>query len=119
MLRKLGIEPGERGVVVWGMAALLMLGWTDVSVKNVSETLFNKRVGVEFLPWVFLANGPTATQHSVADQMAGSPYVAADTMNLWIENERQELGTVALVLQFEEIRTRRPQTFILRADLLA
>ena len=42
-------------------------------------------------PWVFLANGPTATQHSVADQMAGSPYIAADTMNLWIETERAEL----------------------------
>ena len=42
-------------------------------------------------PWVFLANGPTATQHAVADQMEGDPYVAADTMNLWIETEREGL----------------------------
>ncbi len=57
MLRKLGIEPGERVVFAWGVAALLLLGWTDVSVKNVSETFFLKRVGVEYLPWVFLVNG--------------------------------------------------------------
>lgn len=42
-------------------------------------------------PWVFLANGPTATQHSVADQMEGVSYIAADTMNLWIESELGEL----------------------------
>jgi hypothetical protein len=56
MLRKLGIEPGEAKVFAWGAAALFLMGWADVSVKNVSETLFIKRVGVERLPLVFLAN---------------------------------------------------------------
>jgi len=56
MLRKLGIEPGEARVFACGAAALFLLGWADVSVKNVSETLFIKRVGVERLPLVFLAN---------------------------------------------------------------
>jgi sugar/nucleoside kinase (ribokinase family) len=42
-------------------------------------------------PFVFLANGPTATQHSVRDQLVRTPFVAADTMNLWIETERAEL----------------------------
>lgn len=56
MWRKLGIEPGEGRVFGWGAAALFLLGWTDVSLKNVSETLFLKRVGVEHLPLVFLAN---------------------------------------------------------------
>ena len=56
MLRKLGIEPGEAKVFAWAAAALFLLGWADVSVKNVSETLFIKRVGVELLPLVFLVN---------------------------------------------------------------
>jgi AAA family ATP:ADP antiporter len=56
MLRKLGIEPGEGKVFAWGAAALFLLGWADVSVKNVSETLFIKRVGVEHLPLAFLVN---------------------------------------------------------------
>ncbi len=54
MLRKLGIEPGEGRVFAWGSAALFLLGWADVSVKNVSEAFFIKRVGVELLPYAFL-----------------------------------------------------------------
>jgi hypothetical protein len=56
MLRKLGIEPGEGWVFAWGAAALFLLGWADVSVKNVAETFFLKRVGVELLPLVFLVS---------------------------------------------------------------
>jgi hypothetical protein len=56
MWRKLGIEPGEGQIFAWGALTLFLLGWTDVSVKNVAETLFLKRVGVERLPLVFLAN---------------------------------------------------------------
>jgi AAA family ATP:ADP antiporter len=56
MLRMLGIEPGEGKLLAWGAATLFLLGWADVSVKNVSETFFLKRVGVELLPLVFLAN---------------------------------------------------------------
>ncbi len=56
MLRRLGIEPGEGQLFTWGVASLFLLGWADVSLKNVSETFFLKRVGVELLPLVFLAN---------------------------------------------------------------
>ncbi|TDJ15166.1 MAG: cyclic nucleotide-binding domain-containing protein [Deltaproteobacteria bacterium] len=56
MWRKLGIEPGEGRVFAWGAFALFLLGWADVSLKNVSETFFLKRVGPEWLPLVFLAN---------------------------------------------------------------
>ena len=45
MLRKLGILPGEGRVFAWAVAALFLLGWADVSVKNVAETLFFKRGG--------------------------------------------------------------------------
>ena len=56
MVRKLGIEPGEGRLFFWGAAALALAGWADVSVKNVSETLFLKRVGVEYLPLAYLFN---------------------------------------------------------------
>jgi len=49
-------ELRERGVLAWGAAALFLAGWADVSVKNVAETLFLKRIGVELLPVAFLAN---------------------------------------------------------------
>ena len=56
MLRKLGIEPGEGRVFAWGAAALFLLGWSDVSFKNVSETLFVKRVGAEHMPLAWLVS---------------------------------------------------------------
>jgi len=56
MLRKLGIEQGEGRIFAWAVGTLFLLGWADVSVKNVSETLFLKRVGVQLLPLVFLIN---------------------------------------------------------------
>ena len=54
MLRKVGIEPGEGRIFAWGAACLLVLGWADVSVKNLSEAYFNKRVGPEHFPIAFL-----------------------------------------------------------------
>ena len=56
MLRKLGIEPGEGRVFAWAAVTLILIGWADVSVKNVAETFFMKRVGPELLPWAFLAS---------------------------------------------------------------
>ena len=60
-------------------------------------------------PYVLLANGPTATQHAVLDQLETKAYVAADTMNLWINTERDELmrllsRTDLLILNDEEAR---------------
>jgi hypothetical protein len=56
LLRKLGIEPGEGKVFAWAAGVLFLLGWTEVSVKNASEVLFIKTVGVASLPLAFLAN---------------------------------------------------------------
>ena len=56
MWRRIGIEPGEGRIFAWGAVTLFLVGWAEVSVKNVSETLFFKRVGVEHLPVVFLVN---------------------------------------------------------------
>jgi len=55
-MRILGIEPGERQIFAWGALALFLLGWADVSVKNVAEVLFLKRVGVELMPLAFLVS---------------------------------------------------------------
>jgi len=41
--------------------------------------------------WAFLANGPTSTQQSVREQLPRGAFVAADTMDLWIEKERPGL----------------------------
>jgi hypothetical protein len=56
MMRILGIEPGERKVFAWGALALFLVGWADVSVKNVAEVMFLKRVGVELMPLAFLVS---------------------------------------------------------------
>lgn len=42
-------------------------------------------------PYVFLANIQPKLQLEVLEQMDGPRFVAADTMNLWIENEREAL----------------------------
>src|SRR5262245_37847320 len=54
--RALGIEPGEERVLVAGAATLFLVAWASVSVTNVAETYFLKRIGVERLPIVFLVN---------------------------------------------------------------
>jgi len=41
--------------------------------------------------FVFLANGSPVTQKHVVDQMTNRKLAVADTMNLWIENARDEL----------------------------
>jgi ATP/ADP translocase len=56
MWRRLGVQRAERGLFVWGAATLFLLGWADVSIKNVSETLFVKRVGVEVMPLAILVS---------------------------------------------------------------
>jgi hypothetical protein len=50
------LDARERRLLAWGSVALFLAGWADVSVKNVSDTLFLKRIGVELLPVAFLVN---------------------------------------------------------------
>src|SRR5262245_44902459 len=64
--RALGIEPGEERVLLAGAAALFLVGWASVSVTNVAETYFLKRIGVERLPIVFLLNSLLLAGTSVA-----------------------------------------------------
>lgn len=56
MWRKLGIEPGEGRVFAWGVTVLFLVGWADVLLKNLSETLFVKRVGFDSIAFAFLVS---------------------------------------------------------------
>lgn len=42
-------------------------------------------------PYVLLGNIHPSLQHRVLDQVTGQPFVAADTMNLWIDISKDEL----------------------------
>src|SRR5262245_8239255 len=64
--RALGIEPGEERVLIAGATALFLVAWASVSVTNVAETYFLKRIGVARLPIVFLANSILLAGTSVA-----------------------------------------------------
>lgn len=59
--RTLGLEAGEARVLAWGAAALFLAQWAVVSTSNVSDTLFLKRVGVLFLPFILLTNSVLMT----------------------------------------------------------
>ena len=54
--RKGGALSRETAILVWSAVCLFLLGSATVAVTNVAETLFLKRVGVDLLPQVFLAN---------------------------------------------------------------
>ncbi|MFN2427447.1 MAG: cyclic nucleotide-binding domain-containing protein [Candidatus Binatia bacterium] len=59
--RALGVEPGEGSIVAWSAGALFLIESASVAVSNVSDTLFLKRVGLEYLPMIFLANSVLLT----------------------------------------------------------
>ncbi len=50
-------------------------------------------------PFVFLANGSPATQSSVLDQMEAPRFCVADTMDLWIEHQKD--GLLALLRRID------------------
>jgi len=70
--------------------------------------------------FVFLANGSPYTQIHVLDQMESPEFALADTMNLWIENERDGLLELmnrvdALILNDAEARQLSEDANLLRA----
>jgi sugar/nucleoside kinase (ribokinase family) len=59
--------------------------------------------------FVFLANGSPTTQAAVLDQMPNSVFSVVDTMNLWIETEREALDHLLMrvdgvIVNDEEVR---------------
>jgi sugar/nucleoside kinase (ribokinase family) len=71
-------------------------------------------------PFVFLANIHPALQHDVLDQVEAPRFVAADTMNFWIEGTPDELKKVlgrvdALVINDEEARQLSGESNLVKA----
>lgn len=71
-------------------------------------------------PFVFLANGSPTTQLKVLDQMTGPQLVVADTMDLWIEIEHDQLKTLlkrvdGLVLNDSEAKLLTQEENLVRA----
>jgi sugar/nucleoside kinase (ribokinase family) len=71
-------------------------------------------------PYVFLANGSPGTQASVLEQMKGPLFTVADTMDLWIENERSDLDELlrsvdGLIINDEEVKMLTGETNLIRA----
>ena len=66
LLRQLGIERSEAWLVFCGAACLFAVGWVDVSLANVSMVFFNTQVGVENLPYAFLASSALLVVTGVA-----------------------------------------------------
>ncbi|MEZ5965383.1 MAG: PfkB family carbohydrate kinase [Planctomycetota bacterium] len=70
--------------------------------------------------FLFLANGSPATQASVLDQIRDPRFVVADTMNLWIDNEKDALLSLlrrvdGLILNDEEARMLTGESNLIRA----
>jgi sugar/nucleoside kinase (ribokinase family) len=100
---------------------------------NMAETLevhlnvlgtFSPELSPKFAetPFVFLANGHPATQRKVLAQAKNRKLIVADTMNLWIETQRDELLALlrevdGLVLNDGEARMLTEQINLVRAGL--
>jgi sugar/nucleoside kinase (ribokinase family) len=71
----------------------------DVQLNTFGD--FRPKVPPSFrdTPFVFLANGSPSTQASVLDQVAAPKFTVADTMDLWIEHERD--GLLALLRRID------------------
>jgi sugar/nucleoside kinase (ribokinase family) len=71
-------------------------------------------------PYVFLANGSPGTQSSVLDQMTRPTFSVADTMDLWIDNEREGLLELlkrvdGLIVNDEEVKMLTKEANLIRA----
>ncbi len=95
---------------------------TTLSVELNVFNQFEPKVpdGFKDSRFVFLANGIPTLQMQVLEQMQGPEFVAADTMNHWINEAKQELLRVlkkvdALVLNDEEARQLTGETNLVKA----
>ncbi len=55
-LDRIGVHSSERAIFSWAGLCLGMLGGAGIALANTAETLFLKRVGVEFLPMALLGS---------------------------------------------------------------
>ncbi|MCA8951173.1 MAG: sugar kinase [Planctomycetes bacterium] len=96
----------------------------DVQLNTFGD--FKPKVPASYreTPFVFLANGAPATQASVLDQMAAPRFAVADTMDLWIEHNREELLALlprldGLILNDEEVKMLTGKSNLIQAGRAA
>ncbi|MEQ1631016.1 MAG: PfkB family carbohydrate kinase [Planctomycetota bacterium] len=70
--------------------------------------------------FVFLANGSPATQMSVLGQVDSPEFVVADTMDLWIERDRDGLGALlkrinGLIVNDQEVKQLTGESNLIKA----
>lgn len=100
LLRQRGIDTSGLEVI----SGAKTFRWRGKYLPNMNdrETLevhlnvfgdFNPKLSEEFRrsPYVFLANGSPTVQRRVLDQVTGPKLVVADTMDLWIREQHDEL----------------------------
>ena len=71
-------------------------------------------------PYLFLANSSPVTQLSVLEQIQSPTFAVADTMDLWINTEREALDRLlsvvdGLILNDEEVKMLTGETNLIRA----
>lgn len=92
----------------------------DVKLNVLAESGAAIPAGFMSSDFVFLANSHPVLQRSFADQMKSAKLIVCDTMNLWIQNEPQELrktlaGVHGLVLNEGEARLLTEQSNLITA----
>ena len=92
----------------------------DVQLNTFGD--FEPQVPAAFADssYVFLANGSPRTQASVVDQMVGPTFTVADTMDLWIDTERDALlellGRIdGIIANDEEVKMLTDEPNLIRA----
>lgn len=95
----------------WGKYADNLASRTTLDTQLNVFADFKPKIPAAFegTPYVFLGNIHPALQLDVLSQIKAPRFVAADTMNFWIEGERKLLGNVLekldlLVINDEELR---------------
>ena len=96
----------------------------DVQLNTFGD--FQPKVPAKFRDsrFVFLANGAPATQMSVLDQVDSPEFVVADTMDLWIERERDGLCALmkrihGLIVNDQEVKQLTGESNLIKAGKAA
>jgi sugar/nucleoside kinase (ribokinase family) len=96
----------------------------DVQLNTFGD--FKPQVPAAFrdTPFVFLANGSPGTQASVLDQVKPPRFCVADTMDLWIEHEREGLLALmrridGLIVNDSEVKQLTGKTNLIQAGRAA
>ena len=92
----------------------------DVQLNTFGN--FQPRIppGFRETPYLFLANSSPITQLSVLEQIQSPTFAVADTMDLWINTEREALDRLlgivdGLILNDEEVKMLTGETNLIRA----